>query len=67
MGKDQNKTNSKQNNEFSIPDIEYLPKIGKLFEAGKQKYLEIEFWEDYDIAKTEAKRLKAKLCAKPIN
>jgi hypothetical protein len=66
LGKGQNNKNLTQNNELSIPDIDYLPKTGELFEVGKQKYLEIEFWEDYESGKKEAERLKAKLCAKPI-
>jgi hypothetical protein len=64
FGKGQNNKKSKQNNEFSIPDIEYLPKIGELFEVGKQKYLEIEFWEDFELGQTEIQRLNAKLSAK---
>ncbi len=64
IGKEQNNKSSKHNNEFSIPDIEYLPKIGELFEVGKQKYLEIEFWEDFEQGKIETHRLNAKLSAK---
>jgi len=64
IGNSKNNTSTKQNNEFSIPDIEHLPKVGELFEIGKQKYLEIEFWEDFEIAKNETQRLNAKLSVK---
>ncbi len=65
IGNKQNNKDKKQNNEFIIPDdIEYLPKVGELFEVGKQKYLEIEFWEDYELAKKETQRLNANLSAK---
>lgn len=51
--------------EFTIPEnLLKLPKIGELYEQGNQKFLAIEFWEDYEIGKQEAKRFKAKLCAK---
>jgi len=67
LGKEQNNKNLIQNKEFYIPsDIKHLPQIGTLFELGEKKYLEIEFWEDYEIGKKEAERLNAKLCAKPI-
>ncbi len=65
FGKGQNNKNSKQNNEFNIPEnTDFLPKIGELFEVGKQKYLEIKFWEDFKLGKTEILRLNAKLSAK---
>ncbi len=61
-----NKKKTKSNNEFHISDtVEYLPKVGELFELGNQKYLEIEFWEDYELGLKEAGRLKAKLSVKP--
>ncbi len=64
ISKEQNNKNIKQSKEFSISDIDFLPKIGKLFEVGKQKYLEIEFWEDFEQGKIETQRLNAKLSAK---
>ena len=68
LGKGQDSKKTIQNNEFRIPkNIDYLPKIGILFESGKQKYLEIEFWEDFELGKIETQRLNAKLSAKPIN
>jgi len=48
---------------LSIPDLQQLPKVGKLYQLNSQPYLAIEFWEQYDQAKAEADRLKAKLCA----
>ena len=65
FGKEQNYKKITQNKEFSIPEnIGYLPQIGELQEVGKQKFLEIEFWEDYELAKKETERLNAKLSAK---
>ncbi|MCG8748969.1 hypothetical protein [Tenacibaculum finnmarkense] len=64
VGNKNTHTNKNREISFSIPNtIEPLPKIGVLYEAGKQKYLEIEFWEDYDLGLTEIKRLNAKLSA----
>ncbi|MCC5945691.1 MAG: hypothetical protein JJT94_12210, partial [Bernardetiaceae bacterium] len=52
--------------EFSISEnLLRLPKIGELHEQGNQKYLAIEFWEDYEIGKQEIELFNAKLCAKP--
>lgn len=48
---------------LSIPDLQQLPKVGKLYQLNSQSYLAIEFWEQYDQGKSEADRLKAKLCA----
>jgi len=54
-----------QSNIFFIPnDLKHLPKIGNLIEVEKEKYLEIEFWEDYQFGQQEASRLNAKLSAK---
>lgn len=47
---------------LSIPDLQQLPKVGKLYQLNSQPYLAIEFWEQYDQGKSEADRLKAKLC-----
>jgi hypothetical protein len=52
--------------EFTIPEnLLHLPKVDDLYEQGNQKFLAIEFWEDYEIGKKETERFKAKLCAKP--
>ncbi len=51
---------------FNLPDnLLPLPKIGELWQAGNQKFLQIEFWEEYDEALKEAERFKAKLSVKP--
>ncbi|MCA9460430.1 MAG: hypothetical protein KC550_07835 [Nanoarchaeota archaeon] len=39
-----------------------LPKIGSLFEEQNKRYLVIKFWEELELAKEEAQRLKAILC-----
>jgi len=55
-----------QKSEFIIPEnLLTLPKVGDLYEQGNQKFLAIEFWEDYEFGKQEAERFNAKLCAKP--
>jgi hypothetical protein len=55
-----------QKSEFTIPEnLLHLPNVGDLFEQGNQKFLAIEFWEDYEIGKQETERFNAKLCAKP--
>ena len=46
-----------------IPNLPQLPQTGKLYQLGKDSYLAIEFWEEYEQGKKEAERLKAKLCA----
>lgn len=43
-----------------IPKKE-LPKVGELFELGKENYLVIEYWEEFEEAKIEAERLNVKL------
>lgn len=48
---------------LSIPNLQQLPKVGKLYQLNSQPYLAIEFWDEYDQGKSEADRLKAKLCA----
>jgi len=64
LGKTQ-KQNTNIENLFSIPDsLDYLPKTGELYEVGKQKYLEIEFWEDYKLGQEEIERFNAKLSVK---
>lgn len=51
------------NKSLAVSDLPQLPKIGKLYQLNSQSYLAIEYWEEYDLGKTEAERLKAKLCA----
>jgi len=46
-----------------MPNLPQLPQTGKLYQLGKESYLAIEFWEEYEQGKKEAERLKAKLCA----
>jgi chromosome segregation ATPase len=53
-----------QSDDFSLPQLERLPFVGELYQCHGQSYLAITYWEDYDKGKTEAERLKAKLCAK---
>jgi hypothetical protein len=63
--------NVKQNNStksqfLQVPDLQdypSLPKVGKLYQVKNQKFLAIEFWEEYEIGKKEAERLNAILCA----
>ena len=45
-------------------NLPQLPQTGELFQGGGEKYLAIEFWEDYEKGKAEAERFDAKLCAK---
>ena len=61
-----NKKNTKpatSKQQFEIQKLPQLPQVGKLFTSGGHSYLAIEFWEDYELGKIEAERLKAKLCA----
>jgi hypothetical protein len=48
---------------LSVPDLQQLPQVGQLYQINNQHYLAIEFWEQYEQGKSEAERLKAKLCA----
>jgi DNA repair exonuclease SbcCD ATPase subunit len=58
------KSQANEKNLFiSMPNLPQLPQTGKLYQLGKESYLAIEFWEDYEQGKKEAERLKAKLCA----
>lgn len=64
VGNTKNVTNKNVEAKFNIPsNIESLPEIGVLYEVGKQKYLDIEFWEDYELGQKEIKRFNAKLSA----
>lgn len=49
-------------NSLQNPNLQPLPQVGELYEVGNQNYLAIEYWEEYDLGKNEAKRLNAKLC-----
>jgi len=58
------KSQANEKNLFiSMPNLPQLPQTGKLYQLGKESYLAIEFWEEYEQGKKEAERLKAKLCA----
>lgn len=48
---------------FKMPVLDQQPQTGELYQKGNQKYLAIEYWEQYEQAKLEAERLNAKLCA----
>lgn len=41
---------------------EELPKTGTLYQEGKERYLAIQYWEQLELAKKEADRLRAHLC-----
>ena len=45
---------------LDVPE-EDLPETGDLFISEEQRYLGIERWDQLDIAKKEAKRLKASI------
>jgi len=42
---------------------EALPAAGKLYRDGENRYLAIVNWEEVEQGRTDAKRLKASLCA----
>ena len=44
--------------------MKFFPKIGKLLELNKDRYLMIEDLEDFMASQEEADRLKAKVVAK---
>lgn len=61
-------TGNKQKNQsggksFELQNLPQLPQVGKLYQAGGKSFLAIEYWEDYEQGKDEAKRLNAELCA----
>lgn len=61
------KTNSTIHKNSTLePPSEDLPTIGTLLEHKENRLLEIEFYEDLQKAKEEARRLRAKLSAKVI-
>jgi chromosome segregation ATPase len=43
---------------------EALPSVGELFETETERYLAIDTWEQYDLGRAEAARLKARLVAR---
>lgn len=63
VSNESSKQSSNSGKLLSVPDQQHLPKVGKLYQLNNQPYLAIEFWEQFDQAKAEADRLKAKLCA----
>ena len=63
VANESSKQSSTSGKQLSVPDLPQLPKVGKLYQLNSQSYLAIEFWEQYDQGKSEADRLKAKLCA----
>lgn len=63
ISNESSKQSSNSGKLLSIPNLQQLPKVGKLYQLNSQSYLAIEFWEQYDQGKAEADRLKAKLCA----
>jgi len=63
VSNESSKQSSNTGKVISAPDLQQLPKVGKLYQLNSQPYLAIEFWEQYEQGKTEADRLKAKLCA----
>jgi len=56
-----------QENELPVPQLRPLPSVGDLYIHNERDYLAISNWEDYDDGKSEAERLRAKLCAKGEN
>lgn len=56
------KASSTNDNSLQNPNLQPLPQVGLLYETGNQAYLAIEYWEEYNLGKNEAKRLDAKLC-----
>ena len=65
VGNKKTTTNKNNTSKFNIQtDTESLPEIGVLYEVAKQKYLDIEFWEDYELGQKEINRFNAKLSAK---
>ena len=48
---------------FQIQNLKRLPQTGTLYKKGNQKYLAIEYWEQFEDGSKEAERLNAKLCS----
>jgi hypothetical protein len=70
------KSNKKKKNEVNrtkkfksleIQGLKQLPQIGTLYRKSNQKYLSIEYWEDYEAGNKEATRLDATLCSFIMN
>jgi hypothetical protein len=56
-----------QTGELPVPQLPQFPSVGILYRQNNQDYLAIQFWDEYDQGKAEARRLDAKLCAKGEN
>ncbi len=63
VSNESSKQSSNSGKLLSAPGLQQIPKVGKLYQLNSQSYLAIENWEQYEIGKSEAERLKAKLCA----
>lgn len=63
VSNESSKQSSSSGKQLSVSDLPQLPRVGKLYQLNSQPYLAIEFWEQYEQGKSEADRLKAKLCA----
>ena len=50
---------------LAAPNLEPLPEVGVLKIADRKDYLEIHYWEEFEKGQSEARRLKAVLCAFP--
>ncbi len=65
-GKDIQQPKELKSQAIAVPQLPQLPQIGKLYQAGSQSYLVIEYWEEFEKGKLEAERLKAILCTTKI-
>lgn len=50
---------------LAAPNLEPLPEVGELKTADRKDYLAIRYWEEFEKGQSEARRLKATLCAFP--
>lgn len=65
---DKGEKHKNQKLDLVIPEnLLSLPKVGELYEQGNQKFLVIEYWEEYKEAKQECQLFNAKLCVKRQN
>jgi hypothetical protein len=55
----------KKTKPIDIPEVpeENRPSVGKLLGHGKERFLEIDSWDDFDVAEAEATKYNAELCA----
>ena len=55
----------KKTKPIDIPEVpeENRPSVGKLLGHGKERFLEIDSWDDFDVAEAEATKHNAELCA----